>query len=205
MQQRIWGTQDDYKRLACAFDKSVVTNFPTHEVEIKDNTRDSSATNWHDQSQPLYRMPINTTPEQPQPSTQIAGKSGDLRTAGPSGPVTVNHRNLHPSYAARTLIDTRTVHLHSQTVRVHGWTVRTICQTVRRLMLIFITHLYVCLSQASPYSLRLLNIITPLVLRELKNWHVIISTCINLLDILRMHLLGQKFSKVWCCVLGYRT
>jgi hypothetical protein len=27
--------QDDYKRLACAFDKSVVANFPSHEVETK--------------------------------------------------------------------------------------------------------------------------------------------------------------------------
>jgi hypothetical protein len=120
-------------------------------------------------------MPINTTPEQPQPSTQIAGKSVDLRTAGPSahdhgpsGPVTVDHRNPHPPYAARTLIDTRTVRLHSQTVRVHDRTGRALCRTVRRLMLIFITHLYVCFSQTSPYSLRLLNIVTPLVLRELK-------------------------------------
>jgi hypothetical protein len=44
--------QDDYKRLACAFDKSVVTNFPSHEVETRENTRDSPDVNWHDQSQP---------------------------------------------------------------------------------------------------------------------------------------------------------
>jgi hypothetical protein len=60
MQQIIGGTQDDYKRLARAFDKSVIANFPTHEVETKDNMLDTSAANWHNQSQPLYRMPMNT-------------------------------------------------------------------------------------------------------------------------------------------------
>jgi hypothetical protein len=34
------------------------------------------------------------------------------------------------------------------------------------------------------------DFVTPMVLRELKIWHVIISTCINLLDIPRMHSLG---------------
>jgi hypothetical protein len=70
--------QDDYKRLACAFDKSFVANFSSHEVETKENTHDSSVENWHDQSQPLYGMPMNTSPEQLHP-TQIGGKS----TPGP--------------------------------------------------------------------------------------------------------------------------
>jgi hypothetical protein len=54
MQQIIWGVQDDYKRLARTFNKSVVANFLTHEVESKENMHDSSVANWHDQSQPLY-------------------------------------------------------------------------------------------------------------------------------------------------------
>jgi hypothetical protein len=41
------GMQKDYKRLACAFDKFVVLNFPSREVETKENMHDSSATNWH--------------------------------------------------------------------------------------------------------------------------------------------------------------
>jgi hypothetical protein len=45
--------QDDYKRLARAFDKPVAGNFPTHEVETKENMHDSSAANWLDQAQPL--------------------------------------------------------------------------------------------------------------------------------------------------------
>jgi hypothetical protein len=76
--------QDDYKRLARAFDKSVVAIFPLHEVETKENTHDSSAANRHDQFQPLYEMSMNTSPEQPHPPTQIRGKSTDLRTVGPS-------------------------------------------------------------------------------------------------------------------------
>jgi hypothetical protein len=61
--------QNDYKRLACAFDKSSVVNF--HEVESRANTQDSSATDWHDQSQPLYGMPIDTYPRQPLPPISI--------------------------------------------------------------------------------------------------------------------------------------
>jgi hypothetical protein len=69
MQQIIEGMQDDYKRLACAFDKSVVVNFPSYEVKTKENAHNSSAANWHDQSHPLHGMPMNTSPEQPQPPT----------------------------------------------------------------------------------------------------------------------------------------
>jgi hypothetical protein len=74
--------QNDYKRLARAFGKSIVANFPSHEAESRENTRDSSATDWHDQSQSLYGMPIDTYPGQPHPPTQIRGKPVDLRTAG---------------------------------------------------------------------------------------------------------------------------
>jgi hypothetical protein len=41
MQQIIGDIQDDYKMLARVFYKSVVTNFPTHEVKTKENMNDS--------------------------------------------------------------------------------------------------------------------------------------------------------------------
>jgi hypothetical protein len=33
-----------------AFDKSTIANFPSHEVELEENTRDLSAAGCHDQS-----------------------------------------------------------------------------------------------------------------------------------------------------------
>jgi hypothetical protein len=57
--------QDDYKRLALAFDKSVVANFPMLKVETKESMQDSLVANWHDQSQLLYGMPMNTYLKQP--------------------------------------------------------------------------------------------------------------------------------------------
>jgi hypothetical protein len=47
VQKIIGGMQNDYKRLVSAFDKSIVTNFPSHEVESGENTRDSSPTDCH--------------------------------------------------------------------------------------------------------------------------------------------------------------
>jgi hypothetical protein len=83
--------QNDYRRLARAFDKSSIANFPSHEVELGGNTRNTSAVGCHDQSQPLYGMPMDTYPEQP----QIGSKTADLhmsgpsaRDRGPSGPAT---------------------------------------------------------------------------------------------------------------------
>jgi hypothetical protein len=84
MQNIIAGMQKNYRRLVRAFDKSIVANFPSHEVELGENTRNSSATRCHDQSQPLYGMPIDTYPEQPQPPTHIDDKLADLRMSGPS-------------------------------------------------------------------------------------------------------------------------
>jgi hypothetical protein len=82
--------QNDYRRLVRAFDKSSIANFPSHEVELGGNTRNTSAVGCHDQSQPLYGMPMDTYPEQP----QIGSKTVDLhrsglsvRERGPSGPV----------------------------------------------------------------------------------------------------------------------
>jgi hypothetical protein len=84
--------QNDYRRLVRAFDKSSIANFPSHEVELGGNTRNTSTIGCHDQSQPLYGMPMDTYPEQP----QIGSKSADLHMPGPSarergpfGPATV--------------------------------------------------------------------------------------------------------------------
>jgi hypothetical protein len=95
MQNIIGCMQKDYRRLVHPFDKSTIANFPSHEIELGENTRNSSATGCHDQSQPLYGMPIDTYPEQPQPPTQIGNKLAGLhmsgpsaRERGPSGPAT---------------------------------------------------------------------------------------------------------------------
>jgi hypothetical protein len=85
--------QNDYRRLVRAFDKSNIANFTSHEVELGGNT---SAIGCHDQSQPLYGMPMDTYPEQP----QIGSKSADLPMHGPSGPATVGPTfNELPRYA----------------------------------------------------------------------------------------------------------
>jgi hypothetical protein len=72
--------QNDYRRLVRAFDKSSIANFPSHEVELGCNTRNTSAIGCYSQSQPLYEMPMDTYPEQP----QIGSKSADLHMPGPS-------------------------------------------------------------------------------------------------------------------------
>jgi hypothetical protein len=48
MQNIIGGMQKDYRRLVRVFNKSTVANFPSHEVELGENTRISSATGCHD-------------------------------------------------------------------------------------------------------------------------------------------------------------
>jgi hypothetical protein len=95
MQYIVGGIQKDYKRLVRAFDKSTVANFPSHEVELGENTRNSSVTGCHDQSQPLYVMLMDTYPEHPQPPTHIDNRLADLHMSGPfalergpSGPAT---------------------------------------------------------------------------------------------------------------------
>jgi hypothetical protein len=49
-----------------------------------EKTRDSSVTGCHDQSQPLYGMPIDTYPGQPQPPTHIGDKFADQHMSAPS-------------------------------------------------------------------------------------------------------------------------
>jgi hypothetical protein len=80
MQNIIGGMQNDYRRLVRVFYKSNIENFPSHEVELGGNTRNTSATGCHDQPQPLYGMPMDTYPEQP----QISSKSANLHMPGPS-------------------------------------------------------------------------------------------------------------------------
>jgi hypothetical protein len=64
IQNIIGGMQKDFRWLVRAFDKPTIANFSLHEVELGENTRDSSATGCHDQSQPLYVMSIDTYPRQ---------------------------------------------------------------------------------------------------------------------------------------------
>jgi hypothetical protein len=80
MQNIIGGMQNDYRRLVRAFDKSTIANFPSHEAELGGNTCNTSAIGCHDQSQPIYGMPMDTYPEQP----EIGNKSADLHMSGPS-------------------------------------------------------------------------------------------------------------------------
>jgi hypothetical protein len=80
MQNIIGGMQNDYRRLVRAFDKSSIANFPAHEVELGGNARNTSAIGCHDQSQPLYGMPMDTYSEQP----QIGSKSANMHMPGRS-------------------------------------------------------------------------------------------------------------------------
>jgi hypothetical protein len=80
MQNIIGGMQNDYRRLVRAFDKSSIANFPSKEVQLGGNTHNTSTIGCHDQSQPLYGMPMDTYPEQ----SQIGNKSADLHMSGPS-------------------------------------------------------------------------------------------------------------------------
>jgi hypothetical protein len=81
------------------------------------NTRNSSATGCHDQSQPLYGMAIDTYPKQPQPPTHIGDKLADLRMSelsaherrpsgsAASGPIfnELSRHALEPPCTAQTL------------------------------------------------------------------------------------------------------
>jgi hypothetical protein len=83
--QRIVGDiQNDHKRLVRVLDKSTMENLSSHEVELREYTHNSSATGCHDQSQPLYGMPMDMYPRQRQPPTHISDKFADLRMSGPS-------------------------------------------------------------------------------------------------------------------------
>jgi hypothetical protein len=84
MQHIVGDIQKDHKRLVRAFNKSTIANPPSHEVELREYTRNSSATGCPDQSQPLCGMPIDMYLGQQQPPTHIGDKFADLRMSGPS-------------------------------------------------------------------------------------------------------------------------
>jgi restriction endonuclease len=95
MQRIVGDIQNDHKRLVRALDKSTIANLPSHEVELREYTRNSSTTGCHDQSQSLYGMPIDMYLGQQQPPTHISDKFADLRMSGPSA------RERGPSGPAR--------------------------------------------------------------------------------------------------------
>jgi hypothetical protein len=89
MQNIIGGMQNDYRRLVRAFDKSTIANFPSHEIELGENTHNTSTIGCHDQSQPFMgcrwthalnnrksavNRPICTCPDRPHVSTDRPGQ-----------------------------------------------------------------------------------------------------------------------------------
>jgi hypothetical protein len=105
MQHIVGGIQKDYKRIVRAFDKPTVANFSSHEVELGENTRNASAIDCHDQPQPLYGMPMDTYPEQPQIGSKLADlhmSKPSTRERGPFGTTTVSPIfNELPRYASK--------------------------------------------------------------------------------------------------------
>jgi hypothetical protein len=75
LQQLVGGMQNDFKRMTHIFEKSLIPNFPSHDI---DTTQDSSAANQHPQSQPLFGMPMNFYTEQPQSPPPVCEKSTPL-------------------------------------------------------------------------------------------------------------------------------
>jgi hypothetical protein len=84
MQHIVGDIKNDHKRLVRALDKSTIAKLTAHKVELGEYTRNSSATGCHDQSQPLYGMPIDMYLGQQQPPTHIGDKFVDLRMSRPS-------------------------------------------------------------------------------------------------------------------------
>jgi hypothetical protein len=106
MQNIIGGMQNDYRRLVRAFDKSSIANFPSHEVELGGNPRNASAIGCHDQSQPLYGMPMDTYPSNRksvvnQPICTCPDRphvSADRPGQSRSGPFLLSYPDMHPSH-----------------------------------------------------------------------------------------------------------
>jgi hypothetical protein len=86
MQQILGGVQEDYTRLTRAFDKSIISSFPSHDVQTKDNLQDPSAANGYAQSQPLYGVLMNSYSEQSHPLPPIWEEQTPLCTTGQSRP-----------------------------------------------------------------------------------------------------------------------
>jgi hypothetical protein len=115
------------------------TRNPSHEVELRGNTRNTSAVGCHDQSQPLYGMPMDTYPEQPQIGSKIADlhmPGPSARERGPSGPATAGpifnelprhapeppHMTQNPNYPVgrSTYNDGRSAYNHGRSGYVSG-------------------------------------------------------------------------------------
>jgi hypothetical protein len=98
MQNIIGGMQNDYGRLVRAFDKSSIANFPSHEVELGGNTRNTSAIGCHDQSQPLYGMP--TLSNRKSAVNQLICTCPDHLhvSADRPGPFLMSYLDMHPSH-----------------------------------------------------------------------------------------------------------
>jgi hypothetical protein len=84
MQKILGGMQEDHRKLARAFEKSTVPNFPSHNIGTTHDALESSAANGHVQPQPLYGMPLNSYVGQTQPPALVWEKPADLPMAGPS-------------------------------------------------------------------------------------------------------------------------
>jgi hypothetical protein len=63
MQQILEGMQEDYRRLAHAFDKSAIASFLSHNVQTKDNPQDSSARNGRSNTPKSYLCELRKFPK----------------------------------------------------------------------------------------------------------------------------------------------
>jgi hypothetical protein len=86
MQQVLGGMQEDYRRLVYVFEKSIIPNFPSYDVDTQNGTHNLSDANGCSQPQPLYGVPMNSCVGQPQPFPPIWDKPTNLHTVKPSGP-----------------------------------------------------------------------------------------------------------------------
>jgi hypothetical protein len=103
MQNIIGGMQNDYRRLVHAFDKSSIANFPSHEVELGGNMRNTSAIGCHNpfmgyrwthtlsNRKSAVNQPICTCLNHPHVS---ADRPGQPRL----GPILMSYPDMHPSY-----------------------------------------------------------------------------------------------------------
>jgi hypothetical protein len=63
--------EETYEKMTHAFEKSIVSNFSSHEIDARTTTHQSSATNGHSQTQPSYGMMMNSYTRKPQPPPPI--------------------------------------------------------------------------------------------------------------------------------------
>lgn len=82
--QYMGGMEESFKKLTRAYGKSVVSNFPSHEIDAKAATHNSSNLNGHSQTQPSYVVSMNSYTGQPQPPPPVWDKPTVLPTTRPS-------------------------------------------------------------------------------------------------------------------------